>query len=53
MNSHLPVASPLLASPAADLEGFADLAELATDLRSTWNHGADKLWHQLDPACGD
>ncbi|HEX4123883.1 MAG TPA: alpha-glucan family phosphorylase, partial [Tepidisphaeraceae bacterium] len=41
--------SPLFASPAADVPGFAELAELATDLRSTWNHGADKLWRQLDP----
>ena len=33
-----------------DLDGFDSLAELALDLRCTWNHGADKLWQRLDPA---
>jgi starch phosphorylase len=33
-----------------DLNGFDSLAELALDLRCTWNHGADKLWQRLDPA---
>jgi len=37
-------------------EGYVDIAnglsalrELALDLRSSWNHTADHLWHQLDP----
>jgi starch phosphorylase len=34
---------------AADLEGFDSLAELALDLRSSWNHATDKIWRQLDP----
>ncbi len=25
------------------------MAELALDIYSSWNHGADKLWRQLDP----
>jgi starch phosphorylase len=29
--------------------GIAALTELALDLRSTWYHGADELWMQLDP----
>jgi starch phosphorylase len=33
----------------ADDEGFDSLAELALDLRSTWNHATDKIWRQLDP----
>lgn len=34
----------------ADIDGFDVLAELALDMRSYWNHAADKLWQQLDPA---
>jgi starch phosphorylase len=30
------------------LEGFNDLAELALDLRWSWNHTTDELWGQLD-----
>ena len=33
-----------------DVEGFESLAELALDLRWSWNHGADEVWQQLDPA---
>jgi starch phosphorylase len=34
----------------AEVEGFDALAELALDLRWSWNHAADDLWRQLDPA---
>jgi starch phosphorylase len=37
-------------SPATEVEGFHALAELALDLRWSWNHGADELWRKLDPA---
>ncbi|MGC8500837.1 MAG: alpha-glucan family phosphorylase [Leptospirillia bacterium] len=30
--------------------GLEPLAELALDLRWTWNHRADELWNRLDPA---
>jgi starch phosphorylase len=33
----------------ADVEGFDSLAELALDMRSSWNHATDQLWRQLDP----
>jgi starch phosphorylase len=39
--------SPLL---FADIEGANSLIELALDLRWSWNHAADELWRQLDPA---
>jgi len=42
-------ATPIYASQAADVEGFDSLAELALDMHSCWNHGADTLWRQLDP----
>jgi starch phosphorylase len=32
------------------IEGVDSLAELALDLRWSWNHAADELWSQLDPA---
>ena len=34
----------------AEVEGFDSLAELALDMRWSWNHAADELWRQLDPA---
>jgi len=33
-----------------EVEGFDALAELALDLRWSWNHAADIVWQQLDPA---
>ncbi len=33
----------------ADIAGFESLAELALDMRSSWNHTADEVWRQLDP----
>jgi starch phosphorylase len=33
-----------------EVEGFDSLAELALDLRWSWNHAADEVWQQLDPA---
>ena len=35
--------------PSADVEGFDTLAELALNLRSSWNHATDQVWRQLDP----
>src|SRR5579864_6636026 len=35
-----------------DIEGFDSLAELALDMRWSWNQATDKLWRQLDPNCG-
>ena len=34
---------------STDVEGFDSLAELALDMRSTWNHATDQVWRQLDP----
>jgi starch phosphorylase len=33
-----------------EVKGFDSLAELALDLRWSWNHTADDIWRQLDPA---
>ena len=32
-----------------DIDGFDSLAELALDMRWSWNHAADEVWRQLDP----
>jgi glycogen phosphorylase len=32
-----------------EVEGFDSLAELALDVRWSWNHAADDVWRQLDP----
>jgi starch phosphorylase len=37
----------------ADVEGFDALAELALDMRSSWNHATDQVWRQLDPVLWD
>jgi glycogen phosphorylase len=34
----------------ADIEGIDTLEELALDVRWSWNHAADEVWRQLDPA---
>ena len=33
-----------------EIEGFDSLAELALDMYWYWNHSADEVWRQLDPA---
>jgi starch phosphorylase len=32
-----------------EIEGFNTLAELALDMRWSWNHATDEVWRQLDP----
>src|SRR3712207_6245529 len=41
--------NPLLSFLPAEVEGGDLLAELALDLRWSWNHAADDVWSQLDP----
>ena len=35
------------------VEGVAELAALALDVRSSWNHATDELWRRLDPELWD
>lgn len=35
------------------INGYASLEELALDMHWSWNHGADEMWHLLDPALWD
>ena len=42
--------SPIYSSLPMEIEGFGSLAELALDLRWSWNHRTDEVWKQLDSA---
>jgi starch phosphorylase len=51
MNEQSLVTKPIdRGSSSLDVEGSDSLAELALDLRSSWNHGTDEVWRRLDPA---
>jgi starch phosphorylase len=39
---------PIYSLLPTEIEGFDSLAELALDMRCSWNHGADNVWRQLD-----
>jgi len=49
MNNHLRIHSLIRDFLPTDIEGFDSLAELALDMRWSWNHAADEIWRQLDP----
>ncbi|MGP8239452.1 MAG: DUF3417 domain-containing protein, partial [Limisphaerales bacterium] len=49
MSSQIPVNTPIQSPSLASVEGFDSLAELALDLRWSWNHATDEVWRQLDP----
>ena len=40
--------SPLYSFFPTEIEGFDSLAELALDMRWSWNHAADEIWRRLD-----
>ncbi|HVN95906.1 MAG TPA: alpha-glucan family phosphorylase [Syntrophorhabdaceae bacterium] len=44
------VLNPIYTFFPAEIEGFDALAELALDMHWYWNHSADELWSELDPA---
>ena len=48
-----PASNPNDNSLPTEIEGFDSLAELALDLRWSWNHATDEVWRQLDPALWD
>jgi len=49
MSKQTRLSHPMYNLLPAEIEGFDSLAELALDMRWSWNHGADELWRQLDP----
>jgi len=40
---------PIYSLLPTDVEGIDSLAELALDMRSSWNHAGDEVWRLLDP----
>src|SRR5579872_5880854 len=40
---------PMEARRRSDVPGYRELAQMALDLRWSWNHAADELWSRLDP----
>src|SRR5512139_623693 len=44
------VSSPIYTFFPTEVEGFDSLAELALDMHWYWNHAADEIWSELDPA---
>ena len=49
-NKPTPARNPTDNCLPREIEGFDSLAELALDLRWSWNHATDEVWRQLDPA---
>ena len=31
------------------IQGYESVEELALNLRSSWNHSTDEIWHKLNP----
>ncbi|MGA2090182.1 MAG: alpha-glucan family phosphorylase [Endomicrobiales bacterium] len=40
---------PIYRSLPKDIEGFDSFSELALNMRWSWNHATDNVWHKLDP----
>jgi len=49
MSKQTRVSHPIFCLLPMEVEGFDSLAELALDMRWSWNHATDKVWRQLDP----
>lgn len=50
MSKRTRVFSPIDSLLPTEVAGFNSLAELALDMRWSWNHATDNIWRQLDPA---
>jgi len=49
MSEQIRVAHPIYNLLPTEIEGFDSLAELALDVRWSWNHCTDEMWQKLDP----
>jgi len=50
MKKQIRASHPIYNLLPVEVEGYESLAELALDLRWSWNHAADEVWQRLDPA---
>ena len=53
MSNQTRARSPLYDLLPTEIEGFDSLAELALDMRWSWNHSTDGVWRTLDPTLWD
>ena len=49
MSEQKRVSHPLYSLLPTEVDGFGSLAELALDMRWSWNHATDGVWRTLDP----
>jgi len=49
MNEPSRAVHPIYGLLPTEIEGFDSLAELALNVRWSWNHATDRLWKELDP----
>ena len=49
MSKETRVSHPIYNLLPTEIEGFDSLAELALDMRWSWNHATDEVWRKLDP----
>ena len=49
MSQQTRVTHPIYGLLPTEIEGFDSLAELALNMRWSWNHATDEVWPQLDP----
>jgi glycogen phosphorylase len=49
MSKQTRVSHPIYSLLPTEVEGFDSLAELALDMRWSWNHSTDGVWRALDP----
>ena len=49
MSEQIRASHPMYSLLPTEIEGFDSLAELALNLRWSWNHATDEVWRQLDP----
>ena len=53
MSNQTRIINPIYAFFPTEIKGFDKLAELALDMRWSWNHFADELWRRIDPDLWD
>jgi glycogen phosphorylase len=53
MSKQTRVSHPIYGLLPMEVPGFDFLAELALDMRWSWNHAVDEVWRELDPALWD
>jgi starch phosphorylase len=53
MNDRAHASHPLYSDLPTEIERVDSLAELALDMRWSWNHGSDEMWRLIDPGLWD